>query len=47
MAVGGNDVISLCGNRAINKLVVIGVGRDDAKPELGFQKKNVGVQVKR
>jgi hypothetical protein len=45
MAIGSNDVIRLCSDRAINKLVVISVGCDDAKSELGFHKTNVGVEV--
>ena len=46
MLIGSNDIFGLCGDRAVNKLVVVRVGCDDAKSEAGFKKKNVGVKIK-
>ena len=45
MLIGGDDVVGLSGNRAVNKLVIIAVGCNDAKAELRMLKKNIGVQI--
>jgi len=46
MLIGGNDILGLCGNRTVNKLVVVRVGCDDAKSEVGFKKEIVSVKIK-